>query len=350
MATRGTGKTVFGLGLVWDRFIDDIRTDYRIQDRQSRKYEIFGPLFANNDYQLELSRVTLEELKKGGPARMCGPKPRKAGFSTWTAALANQLAQRLGWECGIMAHEEEATRYVFNIARNIWEKQQLAKPDLDEDGVKSMTFKAAGVDLGAGRIYCATAGGRHPLTTRTISFLALDESSKYPGDHEVQNKLVTSVMGTVPTEGPSLVYKFSTANGSAGDFYETVMEAYEAEQKGRQSDWRLLFWPWYKDRGNSLPVEKNYDWKQWPLDDIERERMLVKVYGLTNEQLRFRRFQIKQLRGSVDLFDQEYPSTVRGAFRSNDRAVIPRDVLDKLRLGLEPPAGRWRVAESHDDG
>jgi hypothetical protein len=352
MAVRGTGETVFGLKWSWDRFVDAIANDYKIQDRKTRLYLPWGPLFAQRDYQMELAKVVFEELSLGGPANIVGVKARKAGFSTFASGLAVNLSHNLGWQCGIMGHEEETTEYIFEIAKTIHEQMPAdRRPETRYSKGTNLQFRSNMLDGGeGGRISCATAGGHHPFTARTLSMLVMDESAKYPGDDEQQNKLIASVMGTRSIEGPSLVMKFSTANGASGDFYETAMEAYDAQLKGKRSDWRLFFFPWFRDRGNALPVEPDYDWADWAPEDREREKQLVQLYSLTPEQLRFRRLQIKLLRGNADLFDQEYPSTVRGAFRTNDKPAIPREVLNRLELGILPSLGRFRLGTTEEEG
>jgi len=345
---RGTGQTIFELGWSWNGFMDGVRHHYKIQERGTGRYLPWGPLFMRRQFQRELANELRDDLLRGGPCRWCVVKSRKVGASTYLAGMGLDIAQTLSWNVGILAHETAATENIFGIARTMYEKQTRAKPALRSSRTESLTFGvSARADRTEGdtglmsRIVCGTAGGRHPLTSYTLHMLILDECAKYQLDDEGYDSLLNSVMGSVPTEGPSLVVKNSTANGQQGDFYDTVMQSLEDTRKGVEPQWRVFFRPWWFDEGNSMPPEEGYDWENWDKDDREREEMLTSKHGLTLAQLRFRRFQIRQLRNDVLNFDQEFPDSIMSAFKNPASPAIPRPIMEKLRFGVTTAKARY---------
>lgn len=99
----------------------------------------------------------------------------------------------------------------------------------------------------------------------------------------------------------------STANGQQGWFYNECMAALDGD-----SEWKLHFYPWFADNEYSTPLAAGEQLEYTP-EELE----LITRYKLTPAQIKWRRAKIRELLHSVEVFNQEYPSDPRTAFRAS---------------------------------
>lgn len=101
------------------------------------------------------------------------------------------------------------------------------------------------------------------------------------------------IAGAMQGGNPEVVLE-STPNGAQGYFYERCMEALRGD-----GVWKLHFYPWWWDDAYRIPLDENEQIVYEP-----DEQALVEKYHLSPEQIKWRRYKIKELR---DKFKQEYP-------------------------------------------
>lgn len=101
------------------------------------------------------------------------------------------------------------------------------------------------------------------------------------------------IVGAMQGGNPDVILE-STPNGSQGYFYERCMEALRGA-----GVWKIHFFSWWWDDEYKLPLEQGERLNYSP-----EEAQLAKEHNLTQEQIKWRRYKIKELR---DKFQQEYP-------------------------------------------
>jgi hypothetical protein len=364
-------ETFYSLGLDLRRFASCIDNHYVVQHRRSSRYQKWGPLLAANKPQARFVNTVMTALKRGGPVRIIVLKSRKVGVSTATGLIFYHLCTHIpGFTAGVMAHEEKSTGWLFSI---VGSAHQQMPDDLRPDtrygtrnemtfGTKNLQARADGNHGMMSKYICATAGAKNPLSGTTLRALHMSECAKFPGDKLRQMRVIMSVMGAVPADGPSLVVAESTANGADGWFYHTWQRAEGNPDAGAEEDmlvdgvqWIPFFAPWYEDPGNAH--EGNHivrDWSNWAKEDREREDWLRREFKLTDGQLSFRRFKIlNEANGDPEWFAQEYPTTAAEAFRLSGSPAFDRidlDAQEAVANAGKPIIYKTNLIESQDEG
>ena len=339
-------ETAYSLGFDRDAFITRLAKEYQIKHRRTGKNISFGAAMAERKAQAEMARDVLDSLRAGGPVGWIMLKPRRCGWSTFFAILGLELASRVGWDVGIMAHEEDSTRAIYDIAKIAYERLPSPRPELRYSRLNRLVFgthhratRNDSDDPGdMNSLACKTAGGHHPFSGQTIRFAHLDEVAKWPGNAKDQWQAINSVANTMPTDGPTLMVWVSTANGSEGAFYETYLEAQKYADRPGYFAYRPHFMPWFADEGSRMVVAPEHlkAWDEWDKEDREREAELVARFNLSKEQLFFRRHKSQKL-GGWDFFSQEYPATWQEAFLASGRGVFAMEHIEKQRRNTCKP-------------
>lgn len=348
-------QTAYDLGLSRQGFIDRIKNSYIIRHRRTGKNVRFGEAMRERRAQLKMAGQVLDSFNDGGPVGWIMLKPRRCGWSTFFAILGLELASQVGWDVGIMGHEDESTRAIFDIARNAYERLPGAtKPELRFSRVNKLVFGVHHRDDRHGdddpgdmnALTCRSAGGRHPFAGMTLRYAQLDEVAKWPGETKEQWQIINNVLNSMPQDGPTMRIWVSTAYGSVGAFYETFVEAMKYAHRPGHFMYRPHFMAWHEDEGSAriVPDHAIASWDDHPKEDLEREEALVRSHNVTREQLYFRRQKIQEL-GGRDSFAQEYPSTWQEAFLSSGRTVFAPETIDAQRANIKPPilSGEVRI-------
>ena len=290
----------------------------RIRDKSGRIIP-----FRLNAAQREFYEIVREEHQKGKGVRIVLLKGRQMGFSTLIEGLffANS-ATSFGSSTLIMAHDEEATRNLFEMNRLFYEElPELLKPMRRTSNSQELSFGNPARDRGdasaspglRSRIRCVTAGSKGAGRGFTFSNVHGSEVAFWPNFRETH----VAVMQTVPSEADSCVIYETTANG-LGQFKEFWDDAVAG-----RNGFRAVFMPWYKEPGYRCPVERGTVWSDY-------ERQLMERLGLEPEQLMWRRKCIStNCAGDEAMFRQEYPTTPEEAFITSGRPFF-----DNANVGL----------------
>lgn len=226
-----------------------------------------------------------------------------------------------GMSCGIIAHERAALDKIFEIVKRAYENiPPIFKPKTDADNSNEYKFTSRfdGLPLDSS-IYVAMK-----VRSGTVLNLHITESAYIKNRQE----LVAGSKQAVPKTGR--ITEETTANGFDA-YYDAFMEAYTNTNPG-EMDYRAYFYPWINDPDYSLPGE---------LPDItKKEQELKDRYGLTDGQLLWRRWKMKDLKAdkknegvslnAEQLFMQEYPITPEEAFQSGAGAVFDQEQIAAL--------------------
>lgn len=268
--------------------------------------------FRLNEPQRRLYEVIRKEARAKKPIRIIILKARQMGFSTLTEALIfHRTATKANVNSLIIAHKDEATTNLFNMSKLFYsELPPMMRPMRKASNAKELIFDAPTRHEGEkglnSKIKCATAGGDGVGRSDTLSNVHISEFAFWTGD---KMETLNGLLQSVPSEAGTMVVIESTANG-----FDEFKRLWDSAVNG-ENDFVPVFFPWYE----LSEYRKPYD--GFELTDEERE--LHKRFGLTLEQLSWRRWCIKNnCGGDIDLFKQEYPATPEEAFIATGACVF----------------------------
>ena len=284
-------------------------------------------------------------------------KARQMGLSTlFEALIFHDTSTQPFKNSMIVAHEEPASVNLFNMSKLFYDElPEVIKPMKKYANGKILTFenptpddkeKSQNPGLRS-KITIATAGSGEVGRSSTIHNLHVSEVAFFPD----AKTTMLSLLQAVPDEMNTLVVLESTANGVGNWFHDMWQKAVKGE-----NEFIPIFLPWFIDPEYSRPFRSSAE-KQQLMDEINAvsrdangaivhtyEYELMQKFGLTWEQMNWRRYTIKmKCQGDEELFMQEYPSTPEEAFIASGRPKFSIKALKKYQtITKEPKRGYLR--------
>lgn len=246
-------------------------------------------------------------------------KGRQQGCSTYVGGrFYHRATHTKGLRVFILTHEDAATQNLFEIVNRYHDHcPEPVKPSTGSANAKELNFDR--LDSG---YKVATAGTKGVGRSGTVQLFHGSEVAFWP--HAETH--AAGVMQSVPDEAGTEIILESTANG-VGNFFHKMWRDAETGANG----YIAIFIPWYWQE------EYRRDAKEFAATDEERE--YAELYGLTAEQLAWRRNKIIELRDPI-LFKQEYPATAAEAFQmSGHDSFIPPALVARARKSTAPSSG-----------
>lgn len=282
-----------------------------------------------NAAQRETHRLLEKQLAETGMVRAIVVKGRQQGLSTYIQGrMFHKVTHRRGLQGYILAHKDDSTRTLFNMAKTFYEEcPLLVRPARELSNAKEMRFSA----LGSG-YKVTTAGGTGAGRSDTIHFLHLSEVAYFPGGGaEVFSGITDCVPGS---EGTEIILE-STSAGPTGMFFEMTQRALDPNSG---SEYLVIFIPWYATEEYTRKVPADFNPTQEELDFIEEHNPeCIRLTGLplSMGQIMWRRTKIAEKCG-FRRFSREYPATLEEAFQADvDGALWTSDVIDRNRVMQE---------------
>lgn len=276
-----------------------------------------------NKAQRHIHERLEKQLSETGKIRALILKGRQQGCSTYTEGRFYwKVTYRKGVRAFILTHEDAATANLFEMAQRYHEHCPApVKPRTGATNAKELKF-----DLLDSGYKVGTAGTKGVGRSGTVQYFHGSEVAYWPHADEHAKGVIQSIPDMPGTE----VILESTANG-IGNYFHQQWQAAEAGL----SDYIAIFVPWYWQEEYTKPVPDDFQL-------TEEEEILKKQYGLTQEQLNWRRYKTIELStngqdGAV-AFKQEYPFTSVEAFlTSGEDAFIDNEAVLAARKteGLE---------------
>lgn len=241
-------------------------------------------------------------------------KARQFGFSTLILALffldtiATPHTQTV-----VIAHDTETTEKLFRIVQKYYNNlPDNLKPKTKYANRREFLWP----DIDS-YFFVGTAGNAEFGRGGTINNVHGSEVAFWP-DAET---LVAGLLQAVPADGN--VFLETTANGF-GNYYQ---EEYARARIG-DSVFHDRFFAWFENPEYRMEVLPEFEL-------TEEERTIKATFGLSDEQMAWRRHKKKELR---EKFEQEYPSTPDEAFLTSGNPYFDRDALSALSVQLQDKA------------
>lgn len=278
--------------------------------------------------QLELERLLCEQRAAGNPQRALALKARQVGISTYSQSkLTHGSTLRARYDSLTVAHDRETGAKLYRMAETIYRnlpEDPFLKPKLGayrrkrELHYEGDAILTQGMPFPDSRYLVDTAGEFEAGRGGTYRALHGSEVAFWP---QILQKL-TALNAAIPDDPESLVILESTANG-----FNEWKDLWDDAEAGR-SDFIAFFWPWWKEEEYQRPFASETEKEAFIMGDptnpyAEEESDLVKHFGLTLEQLNWRRYVIaNKCGGDVRIFHQEYPASPEQAFIATGQKVF----------------------------
>jgi hypothetical protein len=336
---------------------------------EARPWQARTPLTPSHvtplDEALEAQRAN------GQPQRAIILKARKLGMSTWMQAKMFQRVALHPFQYALtVAHTRGAAAVLYDMASLMWERMPNER-ELSEliYGVGSerpppFDFKPRRLNKGESRngarwmvlgdpmrrveasIYeTLTAGAKGGGRASTPSILHGSEVAQYEDP-----EYLVGLLNAVPKTPESVVVLESTARGF-NHFYDRWVRAVEgAEDPETGGLYVPLFYGWQDSPFNSLPFVSDGARARFETaigdpdgGGDEEELMLAETFGVSLEQLRWRRVTIaEECGGDVEFFHQEHPACLTAETRVSTNLGIVSIVEAARAVETESgPILRW---------
>ncbi len=298
--------------------------------------------------RLELNRAQTflhEKLEgqreKTGKVRAIVLKGRQQGASTYIEGrFMWRTTHAKGVRAYILTHEDDASQNLFNMAKRYHEHlPKFVKPVTSSANAKELLFSLldSGYQIG-------TAGNKSVGRSQTNQYFHGSEVGFWPNAAEHAK----GILQTIPdADGTEIIYE-STANG-VGNFFH---QQWKAAERG-DGEFMPVFIPWFWQEEYTKTLPNDFK-------TTTEEHDLLQQYGLTQEQMYWRRLKIVEL--SADgtngerSFKQEYPMNAAEAFQMSGKdGLITSQWVVKARkaevngngpliVGVDPSRGGDRFS------
>jgi hypothetical protein len=266
------------------------------------------PLVLNQAQKFIHDRLESQRAKTG-KVRALILKGRQQGCSTYVEGRYFwRTVFSKGFRTFILTHEDAATANLFDMAQRYLDcLPDALKPSVDSLNAKELTFKALDSGYKVG-----TAGNKATGRSSTIQLFHGSEVAYWPNAAEHAAGILQAVPDVAGTE----VILESTAYG-IGNFF------HEQWQKAESGDgaYIAIFVPWYWQCEYTAPSHGEIK--------TAEEMDYQSAYGLTDQQLAWRREKISQLGDSR--FKQEYPANAAEAFQTSGDSLIKPETIVRAR-------------------
>jgi hypothetical protein len=268
------------------------------------------------------------QRERTGKVRALVLKGRQQGISTYIGGRFYwRTTHSKGLRCFILTHEQDATDNLFGMVERYHEHcPALMKPSTGASNAKELSFDRLESGYAVG-----TAGTKAVGRSQTIQLFHGSEVAFWPNAATHFAGVVQAIPDLPGTE----VVLESTANGVGGEFHERWQQA-----EAGIGDYEAIFIPWFWSPEYARPVPQGFTL-------TEDEEKYATAYGLTLEQMAWRRNKVAELKDPL-LFMQEYPATAAEAFQmtGHDGFIKPGPVvaarkavkegIGPLVLGIDP--------------
>jgi hypothetical protein len=302
--------------------------------------------FVFNHPQQRFWKLLTDLRNKGKLARIIVLKARREGISTISEGLIFHAAHmNENTEAVVIAHEKDAGGKIFNMCRLFYDcLPPKLRPMTKYSSKKEIVFsnpdkKTSDINPGLrSSIEVVTAGKKDVARGAGYHLLHCSEVASWPFASEV----VSSLVPTIPKNPKSLIIYESTAKG-IGNFFHREWERAE----NGDSNFVPFFLSWFDMPEYSHGFYSSEERDQFIEKMNEEEQELLVNFQLTPEQLYWRRLTIADLKGDVELFRQEYPSTAEEAFIVSGVPVFDRKKLRVMSQKTSEPLFRGEVGNKN---
>jgi hypothetical protein len=289
----------------------------------------FGPA------QQKLAAVIVRQRELRRPVRIIVLKARQVWISTYVASrFFRDTTARAGQHTLVLAHDEKTVNNIFSYYNRFQTHYKPFRGVIRLPGLTSDRQDALEYDNGSW-IKIHTAANANIGRSFTLRRIHFSEYAFYLN----ARLLMASAMGAMPDDPDTEAIIESSPNGVGNEFHQMWEKAVAGE-----SEWIPFFFAWWEHPEYTRALDVAPDAFQRSLTSEEREMMAL--YGLTLEQLNWRRWCIRnRLNGDESLFRQEYPSCPEEAFLTSGRPRFDYKALQRMPVVRDAIEGGLEMEE-----
>jgi hypothetical protein len=250
-------------------------------------------------------------------SKMLVLKPRQIGSSTfWTALLFwmwyTSADQSIYYS---MAHTHPASQQMMRIFKCFWDNlpKQL-KRKLKVDNATTMQLDDTGATYKV-----RTAGAKGGQRSFTCNVLHLSEFAFYERADEF-------MAATLPSLNNGILILESTANYFGDELHKRILNP---------DGYEYCFFPWSDHAEYAIPVTD--------FEPTLEELQLICDYGLTYEQLAWRRKQVQEL--GPHKFKRDFPLSISEAYTDGEGQWLTTDDLQHIAIATPIAVDRVNIFE-----
>lgn len=278
----------------------------------------------NREQDLLLRHVEIC-LANSLPVRILLLKARQIGATTFFTALGFwYAAMHTNAHYGIVAHRLDSAQSIFDKCKlfynNLEPALRPATTQFSSEGIKFDKKGGRGINS---KISFATVN-EGVYRGQTLGFLHLTELAFW--DSVDVRAVENSLSPTVPDKPFTFIIRESTANG-----YNHFKSLWDRTMQGEETNYTPFFFGWQDHEEYRRRVPPGFQL-------TEREMELKERFGLTDEQIAWRRYQIEtNYDGNEEAFRQEFPMTPEEAFIAAGAGVFAAETIQRgYELAREP--------------
>lgn len=314
---------------------------------QSKRIEDGLIPFKEKKAQRKLNDIIIKAYQEKKPCKVIVLKSRQVGYSTDCAGVTYSLTSQIpDSKAYIVADIEAHANHIFGMQKTMHDQMKKGPnshlaPDLKHSNARELEF-----DQIRSKISIASAENKKAARSGTYHFVQLSEAAYYPDLQEFLKGL------QMPKEGFSLMVIESTASNFGDAFHKQC----EAAWKGL-IDFHFVFVPWFDDEtyqmklidGEMYSIEGiEFDSDAGAMAFVKEELDMKNQYGLTDEQLNWRRYTIvNDCNRKLRDFRQEYPTTPEEAFQFAGGCRFNVNVLSKYSKKTKKPKAIGNLIEEN---
>lgn len=327
-----------------------VTAEQTLRDLISNDREFIETLFVVENKQRQIVPFIYNDVQADVDSTETGMdiwvKPAQVGFST--ERIAKRLKSTLtipGTNTVLIAYEDFITERLLTKVQffynHLLRHNIPGFPEIHHDSTYEKTFRfyVNGKIHSTSSIYIASARSYVAGRAETIHHLLFDETAFYP--EGAMERIISPALDRVPSDGTVDIY--STPNGEENDF----CDMYGLAKEGK-SVFTPHFYPWFMHKEYVIILGDPRIRKFIPETDkpefklSQDEERLVVNHGLTFDQIRWRRWKIKEkesLRRSGEmalLFWQEFPEDDVSCFLSTGDMYYETVLVDELAKNCYP--------------
>lgn len=280
-----------------------------------------------NPIQDRLIRMIWDQQQRGEPVRIAIPKARQHGISTIVEAIIYCItAYQENRNAIIVADKREHARGIFNMSKLMHDHMNIAhRVEIKRSNATELVFSE-----NHSQIIIST-----DARSGTYQIFHSSETAYYPHADDT----MLGVLQTIPDDPETMIIMESTGNGYDSYFYPICADA-----KNKINEYTLFFIPWHENPEYSRPLAKGGEFIPQETGMYGDEVREKQRYGLTNEQLNWRRHQIaNKCKKDLRKFQQEYPACLDECFQASGSPVFDQVALGEMQRDALLPIWRGHI-------
>ena len=285
-----------------------------------------------NYAQLDFIEEVERQINEDGEVRIIVLKARQLGISTIIEGIIFIMSMMYqDYQSLIISHESESAEHILTMTKRYWNTYQFRQfHDEQYNGRKQLAWSD-----NQSSIVIATAKNTGAGRSKTLHALHASEVAFW----DQPDELVTGLRQAIPSQGITMIFYESTANGIGNFFHKTWVQA-----TADASEFTPKFYPWHTHPEYNAEYIPRGSKKQYlELDQLDKEEKALRVMGINDGRLLWRRWAIANLcQGDIEKFHQEYPTTPHEAFLSTGRNVFDVNNLLDHYVPMRPDIGNLK--------